>query len=43
MITVKKTQESVTAKKADQLMSRKSLLQMNQKRDIWNNRRRFGY
>lgn len=43
MTTVKRIFGTVSDKKADQQMGRRILLQMNQKRDVWNSRRRFGY
>jgi len=43
MTTVKRIFGSVSEKKGDQQMGRRVLLNMNQKRDIWNSRRRFGY
>lgn len=43
MTTVKRIFETVSDKKADQQMGRRIILQMNQKRDVWNSRRRFGY
>lgn len=43
MTTVKRIFGTVSDKKVEQQMGRRILLQMNQKRDVWNSRRRFGY
>lgn len=43
MTTVKRIFGTVSEKKTDQQMGRRVLLNMNQKRDVWNSRRRFGY
>ncbi len=43
MTTVKRMFSSVSEKKEDQQMNRRGLLSLNQKRDVWNSRRRFGY
>lgn len=43
MTTVKRIFGTVNEKKTDQQMGRRILLNMNQKRDVWNSRRRFGY
>jgi hypothetical protein len=43
MTTVKRIFETVSERKEGQQMGRRSLLNLSQKRDVWNNRRRFGY
>ncbi len=43
MTVNKRIFESLVEKKEEQQMSRKIMLQINYKRDIWNSRRRFGY
>ncbi len=43
MTTVKRNLGTISDKKADQQMGIRVLLNMNQKRDVWNSRRRFGY
>ncbi len=43
MTTVKRIFGTISEKKENQQMGRRSLLNMSQKRDVWNSRRRFGY
>ncbi|WP_339610193.1 hypothetical protein [uncultured Planktosalinus sp.] len=43
MTTVKRMFNTVSEKKEDQQMNRRGLLSLNQKRDVWNSKRRFGY
>lgn len=43
MTSVKRIFGTLSEKKVDQQIGRRVLLNMNQKRDVWNSRRRFGY
>ena len=43
MTTMKRLFGSLSAKKEDQQMNRRIILNINTKRDVWNSRRRFCY